>query len=96
MLLALRTKLAEGDTAWGVTPADRREKFLFQAWSWIIRNRGLYDLAVKLAATGQKLLTQKDAMIHRLPPPMHGWTKARDMKPLATDSFISRWKKGIR
>jgi L-lactate dehydrogenase complex protein LldF len=96
MLLALRTKLAQGDTAWGVTPADRKERLLFQAWSWMIRNRGWYDLAVKLAATGQKLLTQKDGMIRRLPPPMHGWTKARDIRPLAAESFIRRWKKGIK
>ena len=96
MLLALRTKLAEGDSAWGVTPADRKEKFLFQAWSWMIRNRGLYDVAVKLAATGQKLLTQKDGMVHRLPPPMHGWTKGRDIKPLAKESFIQSWKRNFR
>jgi L-lactate dehydrogenase complex protein LldF len=92
----LRTKLAEGDTAWGVTPADRKEKFLFQAWSYMIRNRGLYDLAVKLAAMGQNLLTQKDGMIRRLPPPMHGWTKERDLRRLAAKSFISRWKKGTK
>ena len=95
MLLALRTKLAEGDPAWGVTPADRKEKLLWQAWSWMIRNRGLYDAAVKLAATGQKLLNQKDNMIHRLPPPISAWTKERDIRPLAAESFINRWKKGI-
>jgi L-lactate dehydrogenase complex protein LldF len=95
MLLALRAKLAEGDTAWGVTPADRKEKFLFQAWSWMIGNRKWYDLALKLAATGQKLFTQKDGMIRRLPPPSHGWTKGRDIRPLAAESFVRRWKKGI-
>jgi L-lactate dehydrogenase complex protein LldF len=95
MLLALRTKLAEGDAAWGVTPANRKEKLLFQAWSWMIRRRGLYDLAVKIAATGQHLLTRKDTMIRRLPPPMHGWTKERNIRPLAAESFIRRWKKGL-
>ena len=96
MLLALRTKLAEGDTAWGVTPADRKEKLLFQAWSWMIRNRGLYDIVVKLAATGQKLFSQKDGMVHRLPPPMHGWTKGRDIRPLAKESFIQNWRRNFR
>jgi len=96
MLLAMRTQLAEGDSAWGVTPADRKEKFLFQAWSWMIRNRGLYDVAVKLAATGQKLFTQKDGMIRRLPPPMHGWTKGRDLRPLAKESFIQSWRRNFR
>jgi L-lactate dehydrogenase complex protein LldF len=62
----------------------------------MIRNRGLYDVAVKLAATGQKLLTQKDGMIRRLPPPVNAWTKERDIRPLAAQSFVSRWKKGIK
>ncbi len=95
MLLALRTKLAEGDRVWGVTPADPKEKFLFQAWSWMIRHRGFYDLAVKLSATGQKFLPQKDGMIRWLPPPAGAWTKERDIRSLAAESFISRWKKGI-
>jgi L-lactate dehydrogenase complex protein LldF len=96
MLLAMRAKLAEGDSAWGVTPADRKEKFLFQAWSWMIRNRGLYDVAVKLAAAGQKLFAQKDGMIRRLPPPMHGWTKGRDIRPLAKESFVQSWRRNFR
>jgi L-lactate dehydrogenase complex protein LldF len=96
MLLAMRAKLAEGDSAWGVTPADRKEKLLFQAWSWMIRNRGLYDVAVKLAATGQKLFTQKDGMIRRLPPPIHGWTKGRDIRPLAKESFVQSWRRNFR
>ena len=93
MLLAMRTKLAEGDSAWGVTPADPREKRLVQAWSWIIRNRRRYDAALKFAAAGQKLFTQKDGMIRRLPPPIQGWTKGRDIRPLAKESFIQSWRK---
>jgi L-lactate dehydrogenase complex protein LldF len=95
MLLALRAKLAEGDSIWGVTPADRKEKLLMQAWSWMIRSRGLYDAVFKLAATGQKLFARKDGMIRRLPPPMNGWTKERDIKPLAKESFIQSWKRGF-
>jgi len=96
MLLALRAKLAEGDSAWKVTPADRKEKFLLQVWSWVIRRRRLYDAALKLAAAGQKLFTHKDGVIRRLPPPMHGWTKGRDLRPLAKESFVQGWKKGIK
>jgi L-lactate dehydrogenase complex protein LldF len=62
----------------------------------MIRNRGLYDVAVKLAATGQKLFSQKDDMIRRLPPPMHGWTKGRDIRPLAKESFIQNWRRNFR
>ena len=96
MLLALRAQLAEGDPAWGVTPADRKEKRLLQAWSWIIRHRRLYDAAFKIAAAGQKLFTQKDGMIRRLPPPLRGWTEGRDIRPLAKESFVQNWKRGLR
>ena len=93
MLLALRTKLAEGDPDWGVTPADRKERLLWQVWSWIIRKRAIYDVALQIAALGQKLMPQQDAMIRRLPPPVDGWTQGRDLRPLAKESFIQRWKK---
>ena len=95
MLLALRAKLADGDPAWDVTPADRREKAMYKTWSWIVRNRKVYDFLLRLAAGGQKILPQKDGMIRRLPPPMSGWTRSRDIRPIATESFIQRWRKGI-
>ena len=78
MLLALRAKLAEGDPGWGVAPADRRERFLWQAWSWLIRKRAVYESALRLAALGQKLMPRQYGMIRRLPPPFNGWTRGRD------------------
>jgi L-lactate dehydrogenase complex protein LldF len=93
MLLALRAMLAEGDPVWGVTPVDQKEKFLFQAWSWMIRNRSVYDLIFRFGALAQKLIPQTNGMIRRLPPPMNGWTRGRDIRPLAKESFIRRWKK---
>jgi L-lactate dehydrogenase complex protein LldF len=93
MLLALRAKLAEGDPGWGVAPADRREKLLWQAWSWLIRKRAVYEGALRLAALGQKLMPRRNGMIRRLPPPFNGWTQGRDLPPLAGESFIRRWKR---
>jgi L-lactate dehydrogenase complex protein LldF len=93
MLLALRTKLAEGDPAWGVKAADRKEKLIMHGWSWMIRNRAVYDRALQLAALGQKFLPQKDGMLHRLPPPISGWTQGRNIRPLAKESFIQCYKK---
>jgi L-lactate dehydrogenase complex protein LldF len=93
MLLALRAKLADGDAAWGVTPANKREKVVYTAWSRLVRHRRLYELGLRLAGIGQKLLPKKNGMICRLPPPMHAWTRSRDMKAIAAQSFIERWKK---
>lgn len=95
MLLVLRAKLAEGDPAWGVRPADRMEKLIWQAWSCLIRRRFIYEGLLRIAALGQKLMPQQNGMVRRLPPPINAWTKQRDIKKLAAESFISRWKKGL-
>jgi L-lactate dehydrogenase complex protein LldF len=95
MLLALRAKLADGDTQWNVTRASRREKAAFHLWSWIIRNRRLYDVFLRLASFGQRFLPHNNGMIRWLPPPMNGWTRQRDIHPVAKETFIQRWKKGL-
>ena len=95
MLLALRAKLAEGDPAWDVSPSSRPEKLVYQMWSWMIRNRSVYDFFLRMASVGQKLLPNENGMIRKLPAPMSGWTKDRDVPPLADESFIKKWKKGL-
>jgi len=95
MLLALRAKLADGDPKWDVSRASGSEKMVFQLWSWIIRNRGIYDFFLRTASIGQKILPQNNGMLRYLPPPINGWTKDRDIPPVAGESFIKRWKKGL-
>lgn len=93
MLLALREKLAYGDADWQVEPASRAEGLAYRGWSWFIRNRRLYELGLKLAAAGQRLLPRKQGMLRRLPPPVHGWTQSRDLHPLAQETFMERWRR---
>ena len=95
MLLALRSKLAEGDPAWNVERSSTSEKLIYQMWSWMIRNRTVYDFFLRVASVGQKLLPHNNHMILKLPPPMSAWTKDRDIPPVAGESFIKRWKKGF-
>lgn len=95
MLLALREKLADGDPSWNVTPADRREKALYRIWAWMMNHRRAYDLVLQAAALGQKMLPQENHMLRWLPPPMSGWTKSRDLKPVASQTFMQRWRKGV-
>jgi len=96
MLLALREKLAYGDPQWQVEPASRAEGLAYRGWSWLIRNRRLYELGLKLAAAGQKLLPQEKGMLRRLPPPVQGWTQSRDLHPLAEKTFMQRWRRTKR
>jgi L-lactate dehydrogenase complex protein LldF len=94
MLLALRAKLADGDANWHVRRAGIPEKGVYTLWSWIIQNRRLYDLFLRLAALGQSFLPKNKDMIRRLPPPMSGWTRDRDIQPVAGKSFMDRWRSG--
>ena len=93
MLLALRAKLVEGDRRWDVQPGSAIEKSAYFGWSLAIRNRGLYDGLRSLSALAQRPLTAGDGMIHRLPFPFSGWTRSRDIKPLARSSFMDYWRK---
>jgi L-lactate dehydrogenase complex protein LldF len=95
MLLALRAKLADGDPKWAVKRSNTIEKSFYILWSWIIRNRRVYDLFLRMASVGQKIFPKEAGMIRRLPPPMDGWTQRRNIHPIAGRSFIQRWKKGL-
>jgi L-lactate dehydrogenase complex protein LldF len=63
-------------------------------WSWVIRSRTVYDFFLRMAAIGQKFFPASNGMIRRLPSPMNGWTRDRDIHPLANETFMQRWKKG--
>ncbi len=93
MLLGLRAKLADGDPGWNVIRANRSEKAMYRVWSWLIGNRRLYDLFLRLLRVLQKFLPKKNGMICWLPFPFNGWTMSRDMKPIAERSFIQDRRK---
>ena len=95
MLLLLRAKLAEGDKTWDVKVKSRVEQAAFALWSYLIRDRRLYDLFLKTAYVGQKFLPENNKMISRLPLAGKGWTQSRDLKPLPGRSFIDRYKNSI-
>jgi len=92
MLLELRWKLANGDSAWQVHRENNLEKMTHQLWSMIIQNRKIYDVTLSAARFLQKLFPRQDKMISRMPPPLNGWTDSRHMKPLAQTPFSKKWK----
>jgi len=93
MLLALRSKLVQGDPAWNTQPEQPITRLLFRLWSLIVRNRRRYDFILGLCRRIKPLLPQKAGMIYRLLPPMTAWTKYRDISRLARTSFVQRWGK---
>ena len=92
MLLLLRAKLADGDEKWQVSRRSSLEKAAYQFWARIMQNRRTYDLAVDAAQLLQRLLPTNRGMLRFLPPPFNGWTKSRDMQPLAAETFAQWWK----
>jgi L-lactate dehydrogenase complex protein LldF len=93
MLLALRAKLADGDPEWGVKPNSPAEKAAYGLWAVLMARPRLYELALAAAGALQRLFGQDPATIRRLPPPLSGWTRHRDLRPLARKPFRSRWKR---
>jgi len=91
MLLLLRNKLAEGDSQWDVHVKNPMEQILFNTWSRVVQHPMLYDWAFRLARLGQKLLPKHDQMISRLPF-AGGWTRSRDLKKIADQRFVHRFK----
>ena len=91
MLLRLRAQLAEGDPQWSVSPANPIEKLGYGIWSTIVGHRRLYDLVLRAGRFFQKYMPRMDEMLRRLPPPVHGWTANRNLRPLARQSFHERW-----
>ncbi len=92
MLLAMRSKLSEGDPQWNVHSDKKMEKLLFAGWQRLNNHRKLYDLSLRVARCLQKVLPSKNGMICRLPYPFNGWTRNRNLKPLAAKTFMKRWK----
>jgi L-lactate dehydrogenase complex protein LldF len=50
-----------------------------------------YERAQRLGRLGQGMFTH-DGAINRLPGPLGGWTKVRDLKPLPKQSFRDWWR----
>ncbi|CAI8013063.1 Lactate utilization protein B [Geodia barretti] len=85
MLLNLRRQsVSRGDASAG-------EGRLFSLWAWIMQRPGLYRLALRLARLGQTPFAQR-GWLGKLPPPFHSWTKSRDFKAVAPQSFRERWQ----
>ena len=85
MLLALRHQGAEGTprtTKWG-------ERAAFKAYGQVASHPNLYQLALKIGRVAQKPLV-RNGRIRHAPGPLKGWTKHRDLPPLANKSFSSR------
>ena len=91
MILELRAITAEGDPRWNVYGQGIWENALFGVWAKLIGNRRLYEMFLKAGAVAQKCLPKKNGMIRKMPSVFGGWTRTRDLKPLANERFVRKW-----
>ena len=75
--------------------APRPERAVMGAVAWIFRRPGRFRLATRLGRLAQRPLVRR-GWIHRLPGPLAGWTRSRDLKPLAGQSFRDWWRESGR
>lgn len=93
MLLALRRLLAEGDRRWDVVPDGLTEKTFFTVWSRVIRNRSVYEAALRAATFGRKRVPEAGGPLRTLPLPFSGWTFSRDLPKMPPESFNRKWRR---
>lgn len=84
MLLKLRRDTVEQLGAPAV------ERLGMRAWRLGMSSAGLYRASGKLSRIGLRMLERR-RRVRRLPPPLSGWTEARDFPPFARRSFRERW-----
>ena len=85
VLLHLRAKAVEAK-------APAAERALMRGVAWVFGRPWRLSAAQRLGRLGQRPLVRGGA-IRRLPPPLSKWTRARDLRPVAAESFRSWWRR---
>jgi len=60
-------------------------------FTWMMASPGRYRRVQSIAAFFLRFLPNRSGWLYRLPPPLSGWTRARDFPPLAVEPFHARF-----
>jgi L-lactate dehydrogenase complex protein LldF len=60
--------------------------------AWLFARPGRFARAQRLGRLAQRPFVRSGA-IRRLPPPLAAWTRTRDLKPVAGQSFRTWWRR---
>ena len=72
------------------TVGDRGERVVMNALGWVFAGRRRFELAQRLGRIGQRPLV-RGGTIRWLPGKLGGWTRTRDLRPVARQSFREWW-----
>ncbi len=90
LLLKLRSRQVDEGLA------GKAQEIAFKAFEETMRRPALYNITTKAGRIAQKPLVRDGSVgVGSLPGPFGGWTKSRDLPPLAEKSFRELWKEGI-
>jgi len=88
VLLHLRAKAVDAKTS-------ATEHMLMRTVAWLFGSPRRLATAQRLGRLGQRAFVRKGS-IQRLPGPLAKWTRTRDLKPVAAESFRSWWRRERR
>ena len=96
VLVHLRGKIIE-EKKKGFNPGEQlnEEHMGMKVLSGVFKSRFRYEVAQKLGRIAQKPLV-KNGTISRMPGMLSGWTKTRDLMPIADQTFKEWWRKRKR
>ncbi|CAN5651764.1 LutB/LldF family L-lactate oxidation iron-sulfur protein [soil metagenome] len=89
LLLKLRSRQVDEGLA------GKAQEIAFKGFETTMKSPALYNISTKTGRVAQKPLV-RDGSLRPLPGPLGGWTKSRDLPPLAEKSFRELWKDGLR
>jgi L-lactate dehydrogenase complex protein LldF len=95
VLVHLRGRAVESQGAGGVRQRLDPERLAMRAAARAFANARSYERAQRLARAGQGLFT-RGGVIDRLPGPLAGWTRVRDLRPIPKRSFRDWWRERER
>jgi L-lactate dehydrogenase complex protein LldF len=73
----------------------KAQKTTFKVFENTMKTLALYKITGNAGRVAQKPLLREDGSARYIPGPMSGWTRSRDLPPLAEKSFRELWKEGI-
>jgi L-lactate dehydrogenase complex protein LldF len=85
VLLHLRAKAVEAK-------GNSSERALMRSLAWLFGRPRRFAAAQRLGRLAQRPFVHHGS-IRRLPGPLAGWTRSRDLQPLARESFRSWWRR---
>lgn len=101
MLSELRYKLAYGDNTWNVRQHNIKESYLFSGWKRLVTSSFLYRNMIKAGRLLQLPFVKESPAENNSPQETRvtlsgiakGWTRDRDLPPIAKQTFTEIWQK---